>query len=479
MNGEILVEKLKAIDDKTFEEIYKQYYEKVKSYVTSKIGNDNNIEDLVQEVFIRVYKYLDSYDSSKGNFYNFILLNANNVIIDYVRKKKVRENRNSDCDIETIKDDDFDLEEIGEHAEEKQILKSIMDELPDTYKEIIELIYIKDLSNKAAANIMGKNVVSFKSTLYRARKELKKKLFEKYPEMRDTSMKHTLKIILVLISSVCLLSGLVYATITLYRNVFIGNKYTISELNEDIPEEMAIVSREDATKKINDYLVVLGHDGNVNQDDLHLIRDYQLRKICWTIKNEKYLMRIDAENNTLIDYTDLDLENSEINKEKFKEIYTKLELPTDYEVCESDKNGDVENIKLAKKYGDIYNYYESVTLAFIEGKLSSIVCNSYNYVDKEILISKEEAKNIFIENGVNADDIYLTIKEVDDFSYETGSNLIEEIDKGNFEITEIENLKPDIRKVWKTVVNDKIYFVDSNTGEFINGLTKSIRNKNS
>ena len=458
MNEKILTKKSKNMDNKVFEAIYKKYHRFVESYVISKIGNDNNVEDLVQEIFIRVYKHLKNYDENKGTFNNFILMNANNVIISYARKRRVRKNTSNDYDMETIEDDDFNIEEISERNEEKNSLSSIINDLPDTYKQAIDLVFVKNYSYKRAANIMGKSEASFKSILYRARKELRKKMFEKYPEMRTSAIKHGLKIILILVTSICLLGGLVYATIKIYKNLF-EDKYTISEMREDVPEDFALVSRGDATSKINEYLSILGHDENVSADDLHLIRDYQLKKICWKAESEKYIIQIDAQSNDLIVYTDFDLPNSKINIEKLPELYLKLNFPNDYEKSGEQQNSNYTLIEMSKRYGNLYNEFESIKFSFIDDKLNSIYVSSYKYYDKEVLITEDDARKIFKENGIDAEDIYITIEEVNDFSYNNKINLNEEINEYNFNSNEIENRELDIRKVWKTEVNNKLYFV--------------------
>ena len=53
-----------------------------------KIKNKSEAEDLVQEIFTKVYKNIGLYDETQGTFYNFLLSNANQIIAEYSRKNK-------------------------------------------------------------------------------------------------------------------------------------------------------------------------------------------------------------------------------------------------------------------------------------------------------------------------------------------------------------------------------------------------------
>lgn len=73
--------------ENNFEKIYEKYNKRVYKYVAGRIQNKSDIEDIVQEVFVKIYKNMNLYDENKGNFCNFILANANQVLVEYYRKR--------------------------------------------------------------------------------------------------------------------------------------------------------------------------------------------------------------------------------------------------------------------------------------------------------------------------------------------------------------------------------------------------------
>lgn len=76
--------------ENNFEETYEKYNKRVYKYIAERIENKSDIEDIVQEVFVKVYKNMNLYNESKGNLCSFILANANQVLVEYYRKEYLR-----------------------------------------------------------------------------------------------------------------------------------------------------------------------------------------------------------------------------------------------------------------------------------------------------------------------------------------------------------------------------------------------------
>jgi len=115
-------------------------------------------KDLMQETFIKTWEYI----SEKGpidNMKAFIYKVANNLIIDYSRKKK-------ESSLEKLMEDGFDpgfdnRESLNNFLEGKEAVK-LMDKLGSEYKEVIIMRHIDDLPVKEIAQILNEseNVVS-------------------------------------------------------------------------------------------------------------------------------------------------------------------------------------------------------------------------------------------------------------------------------------------------------------------------------
>lgn len=93
MEEHSLIKGLKDGNNEDFRYIYEKYKEKLNSYVYYKIKNKSEAEDLVQEIFTKVYKNIGLYDETQSTFYNFLLSNANQIIAEYSRKNISREQK--------------------------------------------------------------------------------------------------------------------------------------------------------------------------------------------------------------------------------------------------------------------------------------------------------------------------------------------------------------------------------------------------
>lgn len=468
MTDNVIIKRIKNGDDAAFEYIYNKYRDKVYKYIFYKITFEADVEDLLQDTFTLVYKNINLYDKSKGSFYNFILANANRVVISYVRKKNRRKDKFESNLMRFIKDDETNVDEDFEKNEEIDTLSKMISNLSDTHKTAINLVYVRNLSYKDAARIIGKTESSFKSILFRARNALKENMLREYPEMsKRFKANRIIKMCLVLCTCVTMLSGLVYATIRICSEVFKKPTYTLSELREDVPDENAIVSREEALEKIRHYLQVLGNNDEITSDDLHLVKDFQLCEICWMVKNEQYYININSMNGNFVSYANY-AESTAIDNIDMEKLYKELDLPEDYELYSDELLENSRIIKYAKKYGEIFNEYQSVTCVMYDSKIKSIITLDYSYEDKEILVSKEEAIKVLDERNLHAKKIELSIELINGDLLNNTEEMYSEIKNDNVENDIIQGTYIDVRKVWKVqTVDNQECLVDANTGEII------------
>lgn len=472
MEENFAIEKVKNGDSSSFKILYDKYHNKLFGYIYCRIKEKTEIEDVMQEVFAKVYKNIEFYDEEKGSFYNFVLKNANQVIVEYFRK-----NNNFDTKVEkiylnsnVISDEDMAI--IYDTIDGEYNLKSLLDELPESQKVALKLVCLKNLSYKDVARIMNKSELSVKSLIFRAKKTLQKEITEKYPEVaREFSVKKIVRAIAI--STVCfgLIGGFSYAAFRLYKDNFYKSTYTVADVYTEVTDDKAI-SKEMAYEKINEYLTVLGISEPVSMDDLHLYRDYSINEIYWKVQNAEYLMNINAVNGKILMYARFG-DNAGDDVEFSEAVLKKLDLADGYDLITDESDGNTRSISYAMKYGDLVNEYQSVEIILEKNMIKTITAMDYDYTDTEVKISKEEAIKIFAENGIDVteDEIELDIVDVGIEGYNErilGDKNYEELSNDTMYNMELPIKENDIRKVWIYFENeDNRYIVDVNTGEFI------------
>jgi RNA polymerase sigma-70 factor (ECF subfamily) len=143
------------------------------------IRNENDIEDLVQETFIKAYNALDSYNF-QFNFSSWLLRIASNSCIDHLRKKKldtISISRGGDTIDEDepyfdIPDKDLLPDAVLASTEMKQILQASIDKLPENFRKIIILRFLMELDYTEISKELGIPLGTVKATLFRSRQML-------------------------------------------------------------------------------------------------------------------------------------------------------------------------------------------------------------------------------------------------------------------------------------------------------------------
>ena len=74
-------------DDRAFTKLYGMYNKSLFGVISNLIKEQEEAEDVLQEVFVKIWKNIDSYNESKGRFYTWILNIARNTAIDKLRSK--------------------------------------------------------------------------------------------------------------------------------------------------------------------------------------------------------------------------------------------------------------------------------------------------------------------------------------------------------------------------------------------------------
>ena len=151
-----------------------RYERKLFSYGRKFLTGQDNIEDVVQEVFIKTYRNIQSFDISQ-KFSSWIYRIAHNTFVNALRKKSKSPLRFFDFDTFLA----HPVYEDAMPAEREQqrvggVIDRGLDKLLPKYREIIILYYIENLSYKEISDILHIPIGTVSVRLLRAKRELKK-----------------------------------------------------------------------------------------------------------------------------------------------------------------------------------------------------------------------------------------------------------------------------------------------------------------
>ena len=167
-------------DAEKFGLLMKRYSPKLFRYGKKFLSSDDNIEDSVQDVFIKTYQNINSFNVSQ-RFSPWIYRIAHNTYINAIKKQNRGPLYLFDFDTlmsHTYVEEDPAVKE-REQKEVKEIVEKGLSEIDPKYREILVLYYIEDFSYKEIAEILEVPPGTVGVRIMRAKQILK----EKYKEL--------------------------------------------------------------------------------------------------------------------------------------------------------------------------------------------------------------------------------------------------------------------------------------------------------
>ncbi|MEY2829618.1 MAG: hypothetical protein RIQ33_1476 [Bacteroidota bacterium] len=166
-----LINQLKAKSDLAFNYLYQNYSKALFTIIFQTLQNQELSEDVLQESFVKIWKNIDAYDSSKGTLFTWMLNICRNQAIDKTRSKLFKNNSQNQAIENNVSvfsktENQFKPEYIG--------LKTLTNNLKPEYREIIDLIYYKGYTQNDAAEHLQIPLGTVKTRCRAALLELRK-----------------------------------------------------------------------------------------------------------------------------------------------------------------------------------------------------------------------------------------------------------------------------------------------------------------
>lgn len=181
-----LIQQAQSGQSEAFGLLVKRYQTAVYNVALRMFGQGVEAEDATQEAFIRAYKALARFDTSRP-FAPWIKRITVNVCLNIIDSKQ-NQTQTVATDIKRGDEEQGDMddwqhrmptpEQNLEEQERSQRLREAIQSLPPNYRAVVEYRHFQDLSYDQIAEAMNRPVSSVKSDLFRARKLLATKLKE-------------------------------------------------------------------------------------------------------------------------------------------------------------------------------------------------------------------------------------------------------------------------------------------------------------
>jgi len=159
-------------------QIVRRHWRKVFNIAYKFTGKHDEAEDLTQDVFLKIFKSLDTFDR-RANFQTWLVSVSRNLCIDHYRSvRKERETIDRDVDPGELAPAAATTSPIAalEQADRVALLKKAMAELPATLRSAVLLRDIQELSYQEIADRLDLPEGTVKSRINRGRTELARQI---------------------------------------------------------------------------------------------------------------------------------------------------------------------------------------------------------------------------------------------------------------------------------------------------------------
>lgn len=165
-------------DNAAFEILQKKYSKLIAALIRRMVKNEDDVDDLTQETFIKAYKALEKFQFG-FSFSAWIYRIASNTCIDFLRKKRftiisLTKQTPGETDEEEmeIEDDSYLPDVTVMNDERRTAIRDAISNLPENYRRIIILRHEKELDYKEISEMLDIPLGTVKAHLFRARKIL-------------------------------------------------------------------------------------------------------------------------------------------------------------------------------------------------------------------------------------------------------------------------------------------------------------------
>jgi RNA polymerase sigma-70 factor (ECF subfamily) len=167
-----LISKAKAGDQAAFGLLYEEWYAPVYRFVLLRVGTPDIAEDLVQDVFMKVFSHLDRFELRAAHPLGFLFTTARNTIIDHHKKKKTE--RLDEDTAGNIRDDMSPSPEAhAALALDVVQLQGALKHLTQEQQDVVALRFMEGRSVKEVSLIMGKGEEAVRQMQVRALRSLR------------------------------------------------------------------------------------------------------------------------------------------------------------------------------------------------------------------------------------------------------------------------------------------------------------------
>jgi RNA polymerase sigma-70 factor (ECF subfamily) len=187
----LLVRRCIAGDSSAWEELVERHHRRIYNICYRFAGSADDAQDLTQEVFIKIYRTLGSFDTERGAFMTWVTTMTRNLLVDHFRKTK-QDRMTDSLDAapsehedalplsEQIRDQSATPDARAQSSEVSEAVHQALQKLSPDLREAVILRDLQDMDYREIATVLKVPEGTVKSRINRGRAELARLLQRTY-----------------------------------------------------------------------------------------------------------------------------------------------------------------------------------------------------------------------------------------------------------------------------------------------------------
>ncbi len=169
--------KIQDGDEQSFGKVYDWYVDKIYRYVFLKIGSKEKVEEIVQDVFLKFWRFVRDKENEVKDINALLYSIAKSMIADYYRS--AGENIISLDETMMIEDETSEEETMSDDIDislDIEKVKGVLKRMPQIYQDVIIMKFVEEMEHSEIAEALGKEEGNVRVLAHRALKQLRELL---------------------------------------------------------------------------------------------------------------------------------------------------------------------------------------------------------------------------------------------------------------------------------------------------------------
>jgi RNA polymerase sigma factor (sigma-70 family) len=170
---------LQGKDEKAFNYLYDNYSGALYGLILNMVAKKDYADEIIQDVFVKVWKSCGQYDSTKGRLYTWMINIARNTALDFIKSKgflNEQKNRSLSDVVNEVDSGSESVDELQNIQADQVAMKAVVYSLRKEWRELIELLYYQGYTQSEVAERLDIPIGTIKTRTRSALIELREKL---------------------------------------------------------------------------------------------------------------------------------------------------------------------------------------------------------------------------------------------------------------------------------------------------------------